>query len=463
MTGGTDFLQLDPRGVPRGGLTTWLTDALRSAAADGGLRVGDRLPSSRLLAADLGVSRGVVVAAYQRLVDEGVAVADGARGTVVAVSPHRSRPPAPPAAPAGPDFDLSPGVPDLSAFPRAAWLRAERAVLGSAGPADLGYGDPQGNPVLRAALARWLRRVRGVRAEAEDIVVVAGVAQAIALVAQVLRNRGADSLAVEDPGSRGAHDELAHWGLTPVPVPVDDEGLDVAALARTGESVVLVTPAHHFPTGVVLGPGRRRELLAPSTGIELVLEDDYDAEHRYDRAPVPALQAMAPDRVVHTGSVSKTLAPAMRLGWMIVPPRLRAEVVTQKYMSDLGNAALPQLVLAELMASGELERHLRRVRARQRRRRDAMLGALGEHLPGATVHGIAAGLHLLVTFPEHPGAARLDDVALAERARAAGVVVHPLSRHRQREGPAGLVLGYAAHPPDRIRAAIALLGRSLPG
>jgi GntR family transcriptional regulator/MocR family aminotransferase len=209
----------------------------------------------------------------------------------------------------------------------------------------------------------------------------------------------------------------------------------------------------------VLAPGRRRDLLDPRTGVELVVEDDYDAEHRYDRAPVPALQALAPDRVVHTGSVSKTLAPAMRLGWMIVPARLRAAVVTQKYMSDLGNAALPQLVLAELMGSGELERHLRRVRARQRRRRDAMLAALGEHLPAATVHGVAAGLHLLVTFPDHAG---LDDVTLAERASAAGVVVHPLSRHRAGPGAPGLVLGYAAQPPDRIREAIALLGAALP-
>jgi GntR family transcriptional regulator/MocR family aminotransferase len=460
MSGGPDFLQLDPARAPRGGLTSWLTDALRAAAADGRLRVGDRLPSSRLLATDLGISRGVVVAAYERLVDEGVAVTDGARGTVVAVAPRRS-----PEAVAGPaaarsDFDLSPGVPDLSAFPRAAWLRAERRVLATAGPADLGYGDPQGNPVLRAALAGWLRRVRGVRADADDIVVVAGVAQALALVAQILRDRGTRSMAVEDPGSRGAQDELRHWGVTPVPVPVDADGLDVEALARTGESVVLVTPAHHFPTGVVLAPGRRRDLLARA---ELVIEDDYDAEHRYDRAPVPALQALAPDRVVHTGSVSKTLAPAMRLGWMIVPARLRDAVVTQKYMSDLGNAALPQLVLAELMASGELERHLRRVRARQRRRRDAMLAALRDHLPGATVHGVAAGLHLLVTFADRADLGGLDDIALADRASAAGVVVHPLSRHRTAPGVPGLVLGYAAHPPDRIREAIALLGRALPG
>jgi GntR family transcriptional regulator/MocR family aminotransferase len=457
MPAGPDFLQLDAATAPRGGLTTWLTDALRAAAADGRLRVGDRLPSSRLLAADLGVSRGVVVAAYERLVDEGVAVTDGARGTTVAAAPHRAPQPAVPAAGRA-DFDLSPGVPDLSAFPRAAWLRAERTVLAAAGPADLGYGDPQGNPVLRAELAGWLGRVRGVRGHAEDVVVVAGVAQGLALVAQVLRNRGADTIAVEDPGSRGTHDELAHWGLAPVPVPVDVDGLDVSALVRSGEKAVLVTPAHHFPTGVVLAPGRRRDLLAAEAGMELVVEDDYDAEHRYDRAPVPALQALAPDRVVYLGSVSKTLAPAMRLGWMIVPPGLRAEVVTQKYMSDLGNAALPQLVLAELMASGELERHLRRVRVRQRRRRDAMLEALREHLPDATVHGIAAGLHLLVTLPDG-----VDDAALAARASAAGVLVQPLSRHRVGAGPPGLVLGYAAHPPDRIREAVAVLGRTLAG
>ncbi|NMH82524.1 PLP-dependent aminotransferase family protein [Pseudonocardia xinjiangensis] len=452
IVSGADFLQLDPGAVPRGQLTGWLVDALRAAITDGRLAVGVRLPASRVLAVDLEVSRGVVVAAYQRLYDEGLLRTDGPRGTAVASAPPAvAVPPVRNARPA-PGVDLSPGVPDLSAFPRAAWLRAERAVLGSAAAADLGYGDPRGNPVLRRELAGWLGRTRGVRADAEDIIVVAGVAQALGLLAQVLAGERAG---IEDPGSRGTREQLAHWGVEPVPVPVDADGLDVTALARSGVRVVLVTPAHHFPTGVVLAPGRRRELLDWAAAGGLVIEDDYDAEHRYDRAPVPALQGMAPDRVAHTGSVSKTLAPGLRIGWVVAPRALQPELVARKRMTDLGNAALPQLVLAQLIASGELERHLRRVRTRQRARRDAMLAALRHHLPDARIHGVAAGLHLLVTFP--PG---LDDRVLAERARDSGVLVQPLSWHRVADGPPGLVLGYAAHPPGRIHDAIARLGAS---
>jgi GntR family transcriptional regulator/MocR family aminotransferase len=453
IVSGADFLQLDASGVPRGGRTAWLVDALRAAISDGRLAVGDRLPASRVLAAELGVARGVVVEAYRRLVDEGLLRAAGARGTAVAAAPPAVVP-VPEPAPAPPrGFELAPGVPDLSAFPRAAWLRAEREVLAGTDAAELGYGDPRGSPALRRALVGWLARSRRVRAGPDDIVVVAGVAQALALLARALSHRGEHAVGVEDPGSRGTREQLTNWGVDPVPVPVDEGGLDVAALRRTRLRTVLVTPAHHFPTGVVLTSQRRRALLAWSG---LVVEDDYDAEHRYDRAPVPALQGLAPDRVYYTGSVSKTLAPGLRLGWVVPPRSLRDEVVTLKQMSDLGNAALPQLVLARLITSGELDRHLRRVRARQRVRRDAMLAALRAHLPTARVHGVAAGLHLLVTFPDGT-----DDQALAERARAAGVLVQPLSWHRMRPGPPGLVLGYAAHSPDRIREAIARLGASL--
>jgi GntR family transcriptional regulator/MocR family aminotransferase len=215
---------------------------------------------------------------------------------------------------------------------------------------------------------------------------------------------------------------------------------------------VLLTPAHQFPTGVVLAPRRRRDLLDWAARTDaLIIEDDYDAEYRYDRAPVPALQASAPAQVAHVGSTSKTLAPGLRLGWLIPPDRMRAGLIEAKHASDLGSPALPQLVLAQLIASGELDRHIRAARKRQRQRRDAMLHALHEHLPQARVQGIAAGLHLLITFPELAGSA--DDTELAERIRQADVLVHPLSWHRQRPGPAGLVLGYAAHPPDQLRQA----------
>jgi GntR family transcriptional regulator/MocR family aminotransferase len=478
--GGADFLQLSPAAAPARGLTSWLADAVRAAIIDGRLGAGAPLPATRVLADDLGISRGVIVEAYQRLADEGLVSAQRGAGTRVlglrSADPGRTRVDGSGGRTAEPsgngvegsaepgrlplrwrgraEIDLSPGVPDLAGFPRAAWLRAERAVLERASVADLGYGDPRGSEWLRAELAGWLARTRGLRAEPDDIIIVTGVAQALALLAQGLRRHGGANggIAVEDPGSRGSRDELAYWGLHPVPIPVDSRGLIVDQLAGTGVRAVLLTPAHQFPTGVVLAPGRRRDLLDWAAAARaLIIEDDYDAEYRYDRAPVPALQASAPDQVAYAGSTSKTLAPGMRLGWLIPPGRLRDGLVEAKHASDLGSPALPQLVLAHLIASGELERHIRGVRKRQRSRRDALLRALREHLPEARVQGIAAGLHLLVTFPEGSGAA--DDTDIAERVSRAGVLVHPLSWHRQRPGPPGLVLGYAAHTPDQLREA----------
>lgn len=491
---GADLLHLDRAAAPARGLTTWLAGALRSGIRDGRLRPGTPLPATRALAGDLGVSRGVVVEAYQRLREEGLISGRSGAGTTVTPASRPAPPPGPPPArpasvPPGPaaartptdplalprrwladaELDLSPGVPDLSAFPRAAWLRAERNVLAESSAADLGYGDPRGHEQLRTELASWLARTRGLRADPDMIVVVAGVAQALALVAQVLRARGHTQIAVENPGSRGTRDELAHWGLAPVPVTVDAHGLDVGELARSGVRAAVLTPAHQFPTGVVLSPGRRRDLLDWAAAGGLIVEDDYDAEFRYDRTPVPALHASAPGRIAYAGSVSKTLAPGMRLGWLVPPPELYADIVRAKHASDLGAPALPQLVLARLIASGDLEQHIRQVRTRQRRRRDALLGAVRQYLPGARVQGIPAGLHLLVTFPGLAG--RLDDTSLAGRLRQDGVLVHALSRHRASAGPAnagpasagppGLVLGYAAHTPDQLREATHRIARAV--
>ena len=465
--GGADFLQLSPAAAPARGLTGWLAEAIRAAIIDGRLPAGAPLPATRLLAGDLRVSRGVIVEAYQRLADEGLVSAKPGAGTrVLGVPPPNLRPPRDPsreermARPvpallpqrwgARAEIDLSPGVPDLSGFPRAAWLRAERSVLDRASVADLGYGDPRGSEWLRKELAGWLARTRGLRADPGDIIIVTGVAQALALLAQRLRARAVSEIAIEDPGSRGSRDELAYWGLRPVPIPVDDHGLKVGDLVRSDLRAVLLTPAHQFPTGVVLAPRRRRDLLDWAAAVDaLVIEDDYDAEYRYDRAPVPALQASAPGQVAYAGSTSKTLAPGMRLGWLIPPRRLRADLVEAKHAADLGSPALPQLVLGRLIASGELERHIRLVRKRQRSRRDALLRALREHLPEARVQGIAAGLHLLITFPDLAG----PDTDLADQIHRAGVLVHPLSWHRQRPGAPGIVLGYAAHTPDQLREA----------
>jgi GntR family transcriptional regulator/MocR family aminotransferase len=498
---GADFLQLDPALAPPGSLTAWLAEAVRNAVADGRLAPGDRLPATRVLADQLGCSRGVVVDAYRRLTDEGLLSGRHGGGTTVraawapppgaelrpastelrpvgadvrpaATSIPRTAPSGiggvPPGT-AGHDvpgtdlIDMSPGLPDLSAFPRAAWARAERAALAGLASDELGYGDPRGLAALREALAGWLARTRGLRAHPDEILVVNGVSQGLMLLARSLSTRGVNRIGFEDPGSYGAREHLRRWDLEPVPVRVDQDGLDVDALDGTGLDAVLVTPAHQFPTGVVLAPERRRALIAwAQSGVRpgglpgrLVIEDDYDAEHRYDRPPVPALRALAPDHVVHLGSVSKTLAPAIRIGWLLAPAALQSELVEARYWTDLASPALPQLALAHFITSGGFERHLRQVRRRHRARRDALLAALATHLPGAAAHGVAAGLHLLVTLPGD------DDAAVARRAAEAGVRVHPLSLHRVGDGPPGLVIGYAATTPDRLHEAVRRIAQAI--
>ncbi|MFJ9415200.1 PLP-dependent aminotransferase family protein [Streptomyces sp. NPDC101227] len=499
---GADFLQLSIADAPTGGRSDWLVRQLRLAISDGRLPVGSKLPATRALAADLRVSRGVVTEAYQRLSEDGQVAGRGRAGTVVVAAPLAAPAPVPGAtpppptntlftAPPGPDvfdalrtaparIDLSPGQPDLTAFPRAAWLRAERAVLRTVPASDLGYGDPRGAAPLRLAVANWLARNRGIRADPAEVLIVAGTAQALGLIAQVLRRDGMSAIAVEDPGSLGVRQHLQSRQLETPPVPVDADGVRVDALRAAGAPAVVLTPAHQFPTGVVLGGRRRRELLAWAREGGLIVEDDYDAEHRYDRPPVPALRAMLAEHVCYAGSVSKLLAPALRVGWLLAPPRYRDALVEAKRFADLGNAVLPQHVLARLMESGELERRLRLLRTRHRRRRDAMIEAIRTHLPGAVVHGAAAGLHLTITFERSAegsaersatgatGAAVPDlsgtvisDTVLAATALAAGVKAQPLSWHSQRPHPPGLVLGYAASSPAAIAEGVALLGEAL--
>ncbi|WP_244367372.1 MocR-like pyridoxine biosynthesis transcription factor PdxR [Micromonospora echinofusca] len=454
------------RGRP--GLAGQLTGALRAAIETGRLAPGTRLPASRGLAADLRLSRGVVVEAYEQLVAEGRLTARRGSGTVVADSvaagpvdagtgrdarrPDHHLAGVPGAGlPAAP---LRAGVPDLGLFPRVAWRRVYERALREVRDAELGYGDPAGAPRLRTELAGYLGRVRAARVDPTDLVVTTGAAQAFTLLAGVLAARGVTRIGVEDPGSSGVLAPLRAQGLRPVGVPVDADGLDVAALRRSRLRAVLVTPAHQFPTGVVLGPDRRTALLdwARSTG-GLIIEDDYDAEFRYDRDPVGCLQGLAPDAVAHLGSVSKALAPGLRLGWLAVPPVLRPAVLAGKFAADLGGPALEQLAFAELLASGGYDRHLRRARRTYRARRDALVGALHRYLPGARVTGIAAGLHLVLELP-----AGTDDTALAAAARAAGLGPVPLAELRlTRSGPPGLVLGYAAHSAAELESAVAVL------
>ncbi|HKX70364.1 MAG TPA: PLP-dependent aminotransferase family protein, partial [Acidimicrobiales bacterium] len=351
----------------------------------------------------------------------------------------------------------NPGLPSGGTFPRVEWARCAARALATLTDAELGYGDPAGLPHLREELARYLGRVRAVLAPPERVVVVNGFAQASRLVAEVLRGGGTTRIAVEDPGSIGLRDQFTASGLTCVAVPVDGEGMQVDALAASGVRAVVVTPAHQFPTGAVTSPPRRHALLewARSCG-GLVVEDDYDAEFRYDRSPIGALQGLGPDVVLYGGSVSKTLAPGVRLGWLVVPEHLVATYRDAKYTADLARGVLDQATFAELLASGEMDRHIRRMAVEYRRRRDHLVAAVTASLPGWEVTGAAAGLHLVL----HPPGG--DDEALARQAQACGLDARALSRYSlgSPRWP-GLVVGYGHQPPARLTAAIEALARAL--
>lgn len=414
------------------------------------MRAGTRLPASRALAADLGVSRGVVVRAYEQLTAEGYLRARRGRGTEVApVRNPTGSGPLPSARPAS-----NPGLPAGALFPRAAWLRSATRALADLPDADLGYGDPAGHPRLRHELSAYLGRVRALIAPAERIVIVNGFGQAGRLVAEVLMSRGVREIGVEDPGSVGLREQLTRTGIACRPVPVDSDGIRVDLLAGSGLRAVIVTPAHQFPTGVVMSPDRRHALLrwAHDTG-GLVIEDDYDAEYRYDRTPVGAIQGLGPDAVIYGGSASKTLAPGLRLGWLVLPADLVSPVTEAKYAADLGSGIWEQITLADFLASGEMDRHIRRTATRYRVRRDRLVTELATRLADWTVTGTAAGLHVVV----HPPAGS-DESALAALATRCGLDARPLSRYAVGglDRP-GLVIGYGHQRPDAIAEGVAAL------
>jgi GntR family transcriptional regulator/MocR family aminotransferase len=432
---------------------------LRDAVREGRLASGTRLPSSRDLAAQLGVARGTITATYAQLVAEGYLVTQRGSGTVVAAVDAPSALPSPTREPEPGHLDLHPGLPSLSSFPRSDWLAAQKAGLNQLPHHALGYPDPAGLTELRVALTSYLGRVRAVVTEPDDVVITNGAAEGLRLVSGVLHRAGHRTIAVENPSHRGQAELLAAHGLRTVPVPVDEHGIDVDALAATGCRSVLVTAAHQFPLGVVLHPDRRRALVQWAADHDaFVIEDDYDAEHRYDRPALGAVQALNPARVIYQGSVSKVLAPALRLGWLVLPRSLRPEVIDRKRIDDLGTATLPQAAFAELLHNGGYDRHLRRTRSLYRRRRDAVLDALADQLPHWRPVGVAAGLHVVLRLPEGT-----DDLAVQERLTAHGISAPALSTYEHEPGTApfpGLVIGYASTPPDRMHAAITALANA---
>ncbi|MFF7489657.1 PLP-dependent aminotransferase family protein [Streptomyces luteogriseus] len=445
-----------------------LQAALREAVRSGRLAPGTRLPSSRDLAADLGVSRGLVTEAYEQLTAEGYLRSGRGAGTWVGAAVRAARPRAHDLAPRSPGAraDFVPGTPDLALFPRAAWAAAQRGVLAELPHQELGYPDPRGLPRLRTALAELLARRRGVVADPERLVVVSGVAQATALLGFALHARGVRAVGVEDPGSP-QHDALyASAGVTAVPLPLDGEGVALEPLRSSGVRAVVTTPAHQFPTGLAYSARRRAELLDWARAVDgIVLEDDYDGDFRYDRAPVGALQGLDPDHVAYTGSVSKSLAPGLRLGWLLVPESWTEEIVERKRTMDLGHPALDQALFARFLERGDYDRQLRRCQRAYRDRRDALVAALDAHFPGSRVSGIAAGLHVIAALPRRYG----PEERFLARVAEAGVAVRPLSAYAhtpvgpERDEEIRLVLGYAQVPPARITEGVRLMAEAATG
>jgi GntR family transcriptional regulator/MocR family aminotransferase len=440
-------------------LRAQVEDQLREGVRSGRLAAGTALPSTRSLAADLGVSRGVVVDAYAQLTAEGYLVSSQGAPTRVSDAAARPTGPAGPAAEERPPrFDFRPGGPDVSLFPRDAWAASMRRSLRDAPNARLDYGDPRGAPELRAALAGYLGRVRGVACHPGRVIVTSGMAQGMALLGRSLLARGGRRIGVEDPGSGPGRAQLAATGLEPVPIPVDAEGLrtDLLTGAAADVDAVFATPAHQFPTGVVLAPARRATLIEWAAGGGLVMEDDYDAEYRYDRLPVGAVQGLAPERVLYAGSVSKTLAPALRLGWLVAPEHLVGELARAKAQDDLGTPVIEQLALADFLERGGLDRHLRSTRLVYRARRDALIVALGRHLPGARPAGVAAGLHVVVHLPDGS-----DEAAIVAAARERGAGAQGLAEHRVVPGPPALLLGYGRITEPAIEPGVRALAAAM--
>jgi GntR family transcriptional regulator/MocR family aminotransferase len=466
------------RSRPRS-LRTQLEHGLRQAVTRGSLPPGTALPPSRVLAGELSVSRSLVVGAYEQLTTGGYLEARQGSGTRVRANrvgaqagpdpagARRSGPEPAPDAVAGPFWPVPPGpggadtarsgLPDPALFPRAEWVRHYRDVLRETADNGLFYPPPRGEQSLRTALAAYLGRVRGVRTTADDIVICAGFSQGLALLCRVLARRGVLRVVVEDPCFSLHRRIIEAAGLQAVPVPVSAEGLDVSKLAGLDDvGAVLLSPAHSFPSGTVLSAARRVALLewARDTG-GLVIEDDYDAELRYDRLPLGSLQGMDPARVVYGGSTSKVLSPALRLGWLVLPRHLTGEVIHAQLTDLFGTEAFGQLTLARFIDGGGFARHLRRVRPIYRARRDTLLGTLRRHLPQVPVSGEVAGLHLLLQLPPD-----WDPAAAAETGLRSGLPLEDPSSYwaDPAAAPPALLVGYGTSRESSLVRGVQALG-----
>jgi GntR family transcriptional regulator/MocR family aminotransferase len=448
------LIELDRRGeLP---LHEQLERALRAAIRDGRLQAGVSLSSSRQLAAELGVSRGVVTTAYDQLSAEGyLQTRQGAPVRVARGVSAAARPATPSLLPHF-AYDFSPGLPDLAGFPRDRWLRSLRSAWRETPIDAVGNSDPRGVQELREALADYLARVRGAAADPEHLLICTGFRQGLSLTCRWLRSHGIEHVALEDPGWHAQRLIVEEAALTVAPIPVDAEGIDVDALARSDADAVVVTPSHQFPTGVVLSARRRAALIKwAERGDRLIIEDDYDTELCRER--VGALQGLAPDRILYVGSASKRLTPGMRLGWILPPSWMSWALITAKAIEDGGSEITGQLALADFIARGELERHLRRMRLRYAQRSETLLAALAKEQPCWRPRGGGGGLHTLVELP-----AGVDEPAVLAAAARNDVGVEGLSLHSYTgDSPPGLVLGHAHMAPPAIERGIRLLSDAL--
>jgi len=442
-------LEVAPTGRARS-----LESGLRAAIRDGRLAAGTRLPATRTLAADLRIARNSVADVYAQLVAEGWLTSRVGAGTWVASHSALAVATSPAATPPVPELDLRGGIPDPSSFPRAEWVAAYRRALGNAPAAGFGYPEPEGVLGLRAALSDYLARARGALTSAESVVVTRGFGDLLALTGRALVARGASAIAVEEYGHETHRAILAGCGLRVVPVRVDEHGLVVSDLDDLAVDAVLLTAAHQFPTGVPLSPQRRVEVIRwAEAGGRLIVEDDYDGEFRYDRRSIGALQALAPERVLYAGTASKSLAPAVGLAWGVAPGWLHPLLVEQRRLLGGGADPLTQLALAEFLRTHHYDRHLRRLRAAYRSRREALNEAVAQQLPGSRVAGLSAGLHCLVELPR---TLKEDRVSLEAASR--GLLLEGLAAYlpagRPSSRPPAMVIGYGASRPGRYPDAL---------
>lgn len=429
-----------------------LEGALRDAVRDGRLRSGTRLPSSRTLAADLGIARNTVAEVYAQLVAEGWLTAHTGSGTSVAEAhgtiPHGPRAATPAREARRPRYDLRAGEPDLAAFPRGPWLAAARKALAAAPDAALGYGDPRGLAVLRTVLAGYLARARGVAADPANVVLCSGFAHGLAVLSRALRATGVSELVMEEYGHHSHRVIARSSGLAVRSLRVDDDG----AVPDTSAGAVMLTPAHQFPLGMTLHPVRRRKFAQHG----VVIEDDYDGEFRYDRQPVAALQRLDPDHVIYVGTASKSLAPGVRLGWLSSPTTLHATLSAAKELLDRGTSTLDQLTFAELITTGAFDRHVRRMRARYRRRRDELARTLAGAHPAIQLAGISAGLHATIYLPEH----QLSEQQIQARAARASIALRTLGSYWHnppQPRPQAIIVGYATPASHAYQPALRAL------